>query len=738
MLQWQFNLYSIPLFIAVGLAVGLVVYLWPQRSRPGVGSFLFLVYVAAEWSLTYALEILAVPLAEKFFWARMQYFGISFLAVAWLLFALDITGRPVRRRSPIFMGLLVIPVITVILVWTTELHGLIYRSIDLLIWGPYRIFTQEYGPWFWVIMAYSYVLVFIGTLCLVSAFNWKQNLFRAQGISLFIGVLLPWLGNVGYVTRLVPIPNYDWTPVFFSCSGLLLFVALLRFKFLDLIPLARAAVIHSMQEGVIVLDQHKRILDLNHSALMLTEVCTGSPVGCQVQQVFPQMAAAFSGSLQAKKPVDFIFSVGGQDRVVELEISPLFSGNPSLLTNADSPVLGWLVIFRDITERKRMEDDLRHSEESYHGLFNSLMEAVYIQDRQGMFLEVNQGAVEMYGYHREFFIGKTPEAISAPGRNDLNDLQNRLTRAFEGEPQRFEFWGQRSTGEEFPKEVRLYKGSYFGQDVIIALATDITERKKIEHAIRKTNLELEKRVNQRTIDLQEAYQELESITSHFSQDLYIPLDMLGRQVRALETEYGGSLDAAGLSYLENIYQAVGQMNALIDSLLSLSRYTRADMHFEWVNLSVMARQSLAELQGQEPDRDVMITIQPDLWVNGDAEMLRVMLDNLFHNAWKYTRLRPQAVLDFGAQLEDERKVFYLQDNGVGFDLSFLSKLFVPFQRLHPFLEDDGVGIGLAMVQRIVRRHGGDIWAYSEPGRGASFFFYLETNAPEFVPVAEKA
>ena len=734
MLHWQFNPYSTPLILAVGLAVGLIVYLWPHRSRPGVASFVFLVIVAGEWSLTYALEILSFSLAEKFFWARMQYFGISFLALGWLFFAFDITGHPLRKRSPIFWALLMIPVVTVGLVWTTELHGLIYRSIDLITWGPYRVFTQEYGPWFWVIMAYSYVLVFIGALRLVSAFNWKQNLFRAQGISLFIGVLLPWLGNLGYLTRLVPIPNYDWTPVFFSISGLLLFIALLRFKFLDLIPLARAAVIHSMQEGVIVLDQQNRILDLNQSALMLAEAWASSPVGCQVQQVFPQMAAALFDSMRSKKPVDFVFSIGDQERVAELEVSPLFSGTPSLRTEASSPVLGWLVVFRDITERKRMEDELRRSEESYHGLFNSLMEAVYIQDRQGRFLEVNQGAVEMYGYRREFFIGKTPEIISAPGRNDFVEVQNLLARAFVGEPQRFEFWGQRSTGEEFPKEVRLYKGSYFGEDVIIALAIDITERKKVEGAIHATNLELERRVNQRTADLQAAYQELESITTSFSQDLCAPLGVLDAQARLLEEEYSSTLDASGLSNLENIHRAVGQMNGLIAALLSLSRYTRADMHFEWVNLSVLAQESLAELRRQEPDREVRLTIQPDLWVNGDVEMLSVMIDNLFHNAWKFTRLRPQAVLDFGAHLEAGRKVYHLQDNGVGFDLSFLSKLFIPFQRLHNATQDEGLGIGLAMAQRIIRRHGGDIWAYSEPGRGASFFFYIETIALELTRV----
>ncbi|MCI0477774.1 MAG: GAF domain-containing protein, partial [Anaerolineales bacterium] len=145
---------------------------------------------------------------------------------------------------------------------------------------------------------------------------------------------------------------------------------------------------------------------------------------------------------------------------------------------------GALVVFTDITERKRAETALRASEASYRGLFNSVAEAIYIQDRDGRFLDVNQGAVEMYGYPREFFIGETPEIVSAPDKNDLPAVQTQVARAFAGEPQRFEFWGKRSTGEIFPKDVRLYPGTYLGQPVVIALAADITERKRAEQALR--------------------------------------------------------------------------------------------------------------------------------------------------------------------------------------------------------------------------------------------------------------
>lgn len=153
-------------------------------------------------------------------------------------------------------------------------------------------------------------------------------------------------------------------------------------------------------------------------------------------------------------------------------------------------VKGVIGVSIDITERIKSEEQLRQSERSYRGLFNSVADAIYIQDKEGRFLDANRGAVEMYGYPREYFIGKTPETLGAPGKNDFNLIKKALQRAFEGELQTFEFWGRRSNGEAFPKDVRLYRGTYFGQDVVIALAQDITERKRAEQALRRQLKEL--------------------------------------------------------------------------------------------------------------------------------------------------------------------------------------------------------------------------------------------------------
>jgi light-regulated signal transduction histidine kinase (bacteriophytochrome) len=178
---------------------------------------------------------------------------------------------------------------------------------------------------------------------------------------------------------------------------------------------------------------------------------------------------------------------------------------------------------------------------------------------------------------------------------------------------------------------------------------------------------------------------------------------LEEDARCLQDELAGSLDDTGMSYLDHMQQVLGQMNGLVDGLLSLSRYTHADMHFSSVDLSSLAAEILSGLQQQEPDREVKLTVQPHLQVNGDADMLRVMLEQLFNNAWKCTRHRSQTVLDFGARTEGGQKVFYLHDNGIGFDLALSGKLFIPSNGCNKH-QNRRCGIGLLPSNASPRRH----------------------------------
>ena len=378
-----------------------------------------------------------------------------------------------------------------------------------------------------------------------------------------------------------------------------------------------------------------------------------------------------------------------------------------------------LVVATDITEKKRAEDALKQSEERFRMIISNIKDySVITLDPEGRVTSWNKAAEQIKGYGAEEVLGKHVSIFYPPEEATIGKPTTELETAIKAGRFEDDGWRVRKDGSRFWANVVVtplqdQAGRVRG---FVKITRDTTEKRKAEQQLVRRSAELEA-----------ANKELESFSYSVSHDLRAPLRGIDGFSQALEEDYGGNLDAAGKNYLGRIRAGTRRMGVLIDDLLNLARVTRAEMYREKIDLTKMAGDIFRELQASEPERKVLVKVDKGLAADGDNRLVRVALQNLLGNAWKFTSKRPEAKIEFGKLGSNGSKAYYVRDNGAGFDPTYAARLFGAFQRLHSMEEFPGTGIGLATVQRIVHRHGGRVWAEGAVNQGATVFFTLESE-----------
>lgn len=384
----------------------------------------------------------------------------------------------------------------------------------------------------------------------------------------------------------------------------------------------------------------------------------------------------------------------------------------------------------DITARKEMETALRQSENLLQRVFDLLPIGLWIADAEGRLIRNNPAGRRIWGAeprvgqdeYRVFRARRMPSGEPvAPDDWALNHTINEGVTVVDEMLEIDAFDGERRVILNYTAPVVDESGNV---EAAIIINQDITARQRATAALRTLNAELEQRVAARTAELEAANQELEAFAYAVSHDLRAPLRALDGFSAALLTHHTDQLDDQGQHYLDRIQAASQRMGMLIHDLLNLSRVTRHTMARERVDLSALAWDVVAELREGDPERAVDVRVGEGMIVEGDAHLLRIALQNLLDNAWKFTGHAPRPRIEVGTVTQAGERVFFVRDNGVGFDMAYADKLFKPFQRLHAMDAFPGTGIGLVTVRRIVTRHGGRIWVTAAEDDGATFSFTL--------------
>lgn len=380
-------------------------------------------------------------------------------------------------------------------------------------------------------------------------------------------------------------------------------------------------------------------------------------------------------------------------------------------------------------QRRQAEEALQSSEERYRSLVELSPDALFVQIEEKIVF-INSAGVKLFGASSadELIGKKVRDLVEA---DDWKGIQQRLRRMREeGKPALFmEQRMLRLDGTLVDVELAAAPLIYGGRSAAQVMAHDITERKRAEEEIRRLNFDLEKRVAARTAELEAANTELEAFSYSVSHDLRAPLRHIEGFVEILTSTKTSALDAESRGHLATISQSAQQMGRLIDDLLAFSRTARAELKKTVIPLSELVPGILRDLRHETQQRQVEWLIGDLPEVEADLPLLRQVLVNLVGNALKYTRTRQLARIEIGSASEPTEHVIFIRDNGVGFDMRYVHKLFGVFQRLHRAADFEGTGVGLANVRRVISRHGGRTWAEGELGKGATFYFSLPKALP---------
>ncbi len=713
-MSWEFHPYTLALFLSSTVSVILAFGAWKKRPSSNPMSFVVMMLTVAVWSAVHIFEMGSTDINDKIYYANIQFLPIVIAPIAWLAFAMYYTKR-LRLLTPHWLiWLSLIPLITVVLVWTNPFHGLVFTKAELVSLPPFTLLYRHFASWFWVHTAYCYILIFIGTFFLIRSLLNSPRLFNGQVIALLIGALAPWLGNIMYVFKISPFSDLDMTPFAFTISGIAFAWGIFRFRLLDIVPIAYDLMLNNMQDCVFIFDDNNRLTGLNPSALGFVNREKKEIMGLDSEQVL------FGWKEMSRVPKDkpgkkiLIINKNNKRKYYYATITPL---------NKKGRLIGRLMVLRDITKSKAAEMNLQKSRENLKSISDNAPLIICTLDATNKITYVNPAWHKILGHEKKAVIGRfffdfVDIGLSKTAIGKFNSIKE-----------------QKKTIEDIPLTLLKKNGKkrYFnagtapnlnanGQFVgIICMLKDVTEERLLHAQLQQSQK-------------MEAIGTLAGGVAHDFNNLLMgiqanislihlavegdnqTIDKLDRIEKQIQT--GASLTRQLLGYARKGKYKVEQLNLNIVSKTVLDTFARTQKH---LTIHCSPDDSLPAIEADQGQLELVLL---NLFVNAADAMpnggdLTITTKTCYHSHMK-------------AKSYDIKSGLYVQlsiaDNGTGMDQHTVSRIFEPFYTTKEM--GRGTGLGLASVYGVVKSHNGYIDVDSKVGKGSVFNLYFPASSQE--------
>lgn len=763
-MQWQFNPYAGVLVISAGLSLALAVIAWRRQPAPGAKSMAALMAAMSLWAGAYALELSSAGLDVVLFWVKVQYLAILSVPTLWLVFVLRYSGRSHWLTPSVLTMLAVVPVVTFVLIWTSEIPGPLYRAVAFDTIGTWSILFMSYGPLFWVQATYGYVVFSGATLLVLLTFVRGSGLHQVQSGIVMAGALVPLVGNALYVAGASPLPGIDPTPILFIVTGLAAIWGVLRYRFLVLLPVARSRLIEEMSDAVAVVGDQGRVVDVNAASQRLVGRPPATLLGAPARSVLPGWLEIEASLDPAQAQQTQIALTANGDRTHwDVHLSPLRHNARSFQ--------GWLVVYREVTARVRAEEAERQQRTVAEGLRDALaavtstlstdevldrileLAAVVVPNRHGniMLIEGDWAYVKRTRGYASLGLEQWISQL----RFDVHETANLRKMLMTRQPLAIEDTAADPEWVDFSelKWLRSHAAAPIISkgEVIGFLNLDSAQPGFFtqEHArilqafayqagIAIENARLYASLQEVNAKLRQALRAREEAIQNVSHELRTPLTLMMGYVEFIESGEVGPLTEEQRAALRTIAQQGRRLQFIFTSLLTLQTFAAQDIQLHCVDLGPWLRATVGAWSHRAAEAGVTLRLSEATClppVMAALNYLDLVLGNLLDNAIKFSPGGGQ--VEVSSKVSDNELVVAVADQGIGIAQEDLPQIFGRFYQADSTTTRrySGMGIGLALCKAIISAHGGRIWAESGGlGQGSAFFIALPVAGPASLPV----